>query len=348
MLAITENTQIIAVMGKVFSPEEIEQGHIPEEGAHEAAGRAILNRLFIGDEAFVWNTLSAKLAGGMVYGSTALGKANKRSDVDVLVVYRGDRSDILDDVRGVFTEAEDRFHVPIEAHMLEFNSSGRPSEHTLDPLLLNHLFEIQEQDDPRWSYNWPLSYLSIFLPEEDPSEAQLRHLAQRYSTAKMRQFAHALTDYRGEVNYKTLQRALELPTALGRKVIAATIDPEMGQAPHPLPPADSNDIMLTKLANLPQPKQGDEAARTMRQLAMFNREYSSLLELTIDGNVTTGVYSDWLERNYLYICQQAHDLAYHWKEIIAEDYDRPVYTATNLIEPSPDDPGDVPYYEFYP
>ncbi len=333
-------------MGKVFSPEEIDEGRFPEPGAHEEAGRFVLKNLFDSDELWVpigdgrrsLNfDVSHKYHGlesGMIYGSTALGTANIRSDVDALVVYRGESSIVLSTIREVFEEAEKTYHVPVEGHILEFYSRARPLGHSIDSLFLNHLLAIQEQDEPRWSYNWPVSYLLNHISDEPPSQQSIRNLAEGYTSGKMRQFARAITGFRGEINYNTMQRALELPSAIGRKVIAATIDPDDAQRPHTMPAEDSMPLMMQKLYEIDYFQLGPDTAKNLRMLSTMNQEYNNLLDSAVNETIGLDYYTEWLQRHYLTFCRMAHDLAFGWKQIIGDNRDRPMHTVVQVHQPS--------------
>jgi predicted nucleotidyltransferase len=331
-------------MGKVFSPEQIKSGDIPEDGAHEKAGRYVLESLF--DPPGLWVPINetrrqlnydvmqrvSGINAGMVYGSTALGSANVRSDLDVLVTYYTNHPQVLTTMREVFEETQKRFKVPVEHHIVPVVSLLSPLEHTIDPLFAKHLFEIQAQDEPRWSYNWPVDGLRW---GDAVDEQQVRALAIRYCSAKRRQLVNGTVDYRGNPNYAVMQRALELPAAIGRKVLAATdgqdkVDQQLLQ--------DKSEMMGTLLDryNSSRISYMGEPDKSLADLSELDFEYDDLLASTIGGETALKDYSEWTDVNYLRALELGAHVATSWVEILQNNLDKPQAELAELQLPDSD------------
>jgi predicted nucleotidyltransferase len=306
-------------MGKIFTPEQVANNQIPEPGAHEAAGRFILDEFFIQDRVEEWHEFQ-HIDAAMVYGSTALGTAGLRSDVDVLAVYHPSREASAPHfINRVIREAEDKFNVPVELSFRAGSFDTSPT--TIDALFIQHLQQIQDQDEPRWSHNWPVEGLYwqhplIFTPEE------VRGIAVKYIGAKANQFAKSIIEYRGSVDMRSFQRALELPKSIGRKVMAATSAAEgetqamtsTGVMQHRL------EVLHRNSRYLSLDKHGNPSHQY--SLIQLDREYDQLLSSTIEESTSLGEYSKWIEANYPMACELAFSVSRMWQHIVANRIDQ--------------------------
>lgn len=306
-------------MGKVFSPLEIQAGIIPEPGAHEAAAHYIVDALLENTtDFFNGNGVQA----GMIYGSTAMGSANIRSDVDVLVTYREQLADkALPAIRWVFRHAERRFNVPVEANILPVGATFSPLEHAIDPLFAEHLIDIQNQDEPRWSYGWPVDGLGI-----DPrilTEDTIRKLAIRYCSAKSRRLTRGLVEYDGGPDYKHLQRALELPAAIGRKVLAVVYgSAHVSQAV--LQDKYNATGQVARLFDTITEKGWDIADSKQRflELANLDSTYNDILGDALDGKLTHSAYGKYLSSSYEATLLLGIRVAQSWVHILDDKLDQ--------------------------
>ena len=283
-------------MGKVFSPAEIHAGNVPEPGAHNAAALFIVDALFKPTLDLFNNN---GVDGGMIYGSTAMGSANMRSDVDVLATYDQNRADrALPMIRRVLHRARVDYKVPVESNILAVGAVYSPLEHAIDPLFAKHLLEIQEQDDPRWSYNWPVSGLA--LAPSAVTKENVRMVAIRYCSAKARRLARGLIEQSDEPDYKTMQRALELPAAIGRKVLAVAngigfVDQSVLQDKDnaTLGTAQFLDrIIGTGWSNFKQ------VLPNFLELSAIDTAYSTILTEVVVGKASEREYEDFLNQNH--------------------------------------------------
>lgn len=315
-------------MGVIFSPEAIENGHIPEQGAHQQAARLILDRLFpdgsytMEDEVPGITASETGVELVMAYGSTVDGLAGLRSDVDMLFIYPYAKAGIaLPAIGEAVNQARRRYQVPIEKHILASEALYDPLLHSIDPLFADHLLEV-ERDRPEWvrTHNSIVSLLSDVILDQNDDEA-LRTLAVRYTSGKLRELGDALSSYDGEPDLTVMRRSLELPSAIGRKILPATRKPGEATIPHISQKAQMVTETLARLERW-APQWHDTAAAQMRRLADLDQAYNQLLRSTLDGTASLPEYKAWLEENYLEACKQAYAVAYAWIDIIRSQADR--------------------------
>jgi predicted nucleotidyltransferase len=303
-------------MGRVYTPEEVADGAIPKRGAHELAGREILRDI----EAY------GETHGALIYGSTADGRATMRSDLDVFVSFPSLDSDkTLVELQGIFAAIEAKYKVFVEPHALDSDSLSNPLRHSIDPLFAE---ELQRSalafHHQRWVTGWPIRDLRTF----EATPRRIRSVAMQYSSSKAKQFGRAILSYRGQLDTTTLQRALELPAAVGRKVIPATA--VIGE--YELDTTDKRDMTretqrrLKILSGVAMGTFRDEfnggwlgsadPVGTFEALARLNHEYSTVLFEAYHGGISVDTYREWLDKNYLRAIQLARTTAFDWSEIM--------------------------------
>lgn len=306
-------------MGKVYSPEQISSGNIPEAGAHEAAGQYALKELFpltVPAETSplprLFDPDGPGVQSAMVYGSTAYGTAGIRSDLDILVFYDESQAHrALKHISSVFKQTEERFKVSVEANKLPVGAIYDDLEHGLDPLFAEHLLEIHDTFNGQWCRNNPTGGIER-IAERAGNPAGVTALAHRYVSGRRNYFAS--TDLEGGVDYAVFQRALELPSAVGRKVVAAT----MGDEDEPLDlsnrPAMNDRALEALMAHMP--KYDEEMVRNHESLYETDQKYSDLLANVIDGKNSIKDYTSWIEEKYLESIGMAYDLSQAWVDIL--------------------------------
>lgn len=201
-------------MGVVFSPEAIQLGHVPVNGAHESAAREAMQFLLGDAEKFEGLAHSF-----LIYGSVASGSSTIRSDLDLLVApYHLDSSNprVPEGPGATLRRTlHEKYYVHLETHVVPVGTFW-PEDHTIDPLLVDHLLEAQQ--NALYSHNWPINKYR----DHDSSQLDTKQIAgliHRYASRKLSYFADAEFHCTGEPDYKVFQRALELPRAIGRKLL---------------------------------------------------------------------------------------------------------------------------------
>lgn len=311
-------------MGEVYSPERVARHEVPEAGGQdqlEAAG-FIMNRI----RAF---PLTSAHAGLIIPGSIATGQANRRSDVDYVLV---DRSQGLpanrrliqaEFIRDTFAHAERTFNVRLEGQRYTDPELAAMNTAIYDALWLAHALEVQD-NHPDYAHGKPLEalrYLAIDLGGlQDPQRiSMVGAISLRYMAGKAAVFSEA-----GEFNPSSrrdllrFQRALEAPKALARKML-------------PISEIEGHEVIepdVTSRQNMKQQMEKileriDDSGRLNHYhdiLVELDQEYDHILEETLlTGDIEA--YGSWLRGNYLPACALAHQLA----EACRDHIDRMTY-----------------------
>jgi hypothetical protein len=312
-------------MGKVYTPEAVQAGNVPEEGVHQAAARLLLDRLIPyelrTDDFVAESPTPTGLNSAMVYGSTVTGLYNRRSDLDTLINFSPLRMPLARQaIRATFAEVRSVYKVSIEAQVLADGDLANPRRHGFDPLFINHVLEVNELKNPEWSYNDAAGLLRG--QQIDPNNRrQVRGLAMGYASSRYRTFAKAWANYDGTPDYDVLQRMFEYPAAIGRKIIPA-IREEGDVIPHISQKDTMEQIVATKLEEL-APEHLSRAATMQTRLAALNKEYTEVLEATMTGKKSVHAYKQWLIKAApeAYECAMVASAA--WSDIITTNRDLP-------------------------
>ncbi len=290
-------------MGKVFTAEEIGAGHIPEPGAHLKAAQFIVQQLFYDQLAFNPGGnlfFESGISSGMVYGSTVHGTANIRSDLDILIIHHPDWTETLDVVHDVFQQVENQYHVPIEANIISAEDA-LSNNNTIDPVFLSYLKEAEA--NPEFSWGWPVTdFLGLQVPKYN--QMDLARVVRRYIGAKSSSFGKALASDT-ELDAHKIQRALELPKNLGRKVLS------MFDSSFSAVTASTEDIMtgldsfITDRKFTFDSESKKQAILRLRYLLQEDEKYSELLKQTINGEKSLDEYQQWIDLNKRLLIKQA-------------------------------------------
>jgi hypothetical protein len=279
-------------MGVVFSPEQLRLGQIPLTDAHIRLARAGLKLV----------APEGPITAGVVYGSVASGTEVTRSDVDLFLRYDPDRTIEAHNLVAVAIENVQRQGgwAPLEHHM-ESNRShelGLRSDY-LYFANLQHTVETKKE----WVAGDPLH--GLHLPPITPElvVADVRS----FLTAKLLKMSGA---YTSSLDYKSYQRALELPGAIGRKICGLRMA-VIGTDYDPTNKASMTEVVRDYFAGVQRDSKGYVAA-----LSLIERDsrYTSLLNSALEQSTTPGDYSLWLQKTYqatiadaLYLITAAQD-----------------------------------------
>ncbi len=302
-------------MGVVYSPQKVELGHIPEEGAHEQAGTYMLDRLFSdGANAYQDNT---GVYAGLVFGSAALRTAGVRSDLDVLVRYDSyDSAETLTHIGEAIVDTEKKYKVSVGVTTLHREAFDNSDENMVDPGLATHLYRVKASR-PDLLRADPLGDGLIEQGLDRPLWASALH----YNAGKLRIFSRSVAEsmeYDEAQALNNLQRAFELPAALSRKMLPVLWGVE-GQGALP-EDEDKNRVLMSTLDHMAelqndQAKSDDTRARTL-ELVDLNIEYSEILSAAMNGELSINEYREWIFNAYRPSCFLAHDVAYRWINVL--------------------------------
>lgn len=245
-------------MGKVYSPEEISRGRYPDNGAHYILARELLTLR----SRFL--TSGVPIVGAMVHGSTVRLEANIRSDVDFLAVLPdGESTYEFFDYTNSLKNAAWTNRLTVEPIVMT-ESQAKSGEHSIDTLFLDYLVSTERGGNPFVEKPESLEYLTDLITpcELDPLES-----LRQYIIHKKEKFTKSSAD--GPVNYRDLQRALELPRAFGRRFLQA-----LGVTVQQLPESLTDHLTI---------------------LTSLDAGYTQLLDGTLVGKNSLKYYSDELE-----------------------------------------------------
>lgn len=195
-------------MGRVFSPEELGAGHYPQPGAHALAAEQIIEQLqAIGDS----------VTGALIYGSEAMGYATRRSDLDILVRYNDTDSSAHETQQAIedaIARVQAQTNVYIEPNIIgEAEVAAGTHQFAKDLPFIDHLVTMSHESPYRFG-DATRGFTGL---SDYPAEDQLllaREITERYLEIKVLKFEELAK----RVSLKGLQRALELPSAISRKL----------------------------------------------------------------------------------------------------------------------------------
>lgn len=273
-------------MGKVFNAESVAREAVPWPGDQERVAREFMDTA----------TNIQGLDAAIIFGSTALGNANRRSDIDVAVAYN-DKGDLP----AFFTELRDTVQSFPQGELIEpfvvGNQSLTDAKTALqgDVFMAEHLrLAARESDLPGINAD-AFATMPDMLTELPPAQAAslAEQVATTYITNKVRKFFNA-SRQNDTSNYRRLQRAFELPTALTRKLVRLqTIRSQYHNQAFQAQFYD-RDNLAHESQQLSE-SLGNEWTQCSTWLIEKDQEYSQLLENTLEGSVSISAYQKWLE-----------------------------------------------------
>lgn len=307
-------------MGRVYSPAELREGLIPQPNAQQEAARHIIERL---TELEAIDPVLAREIACVVYGSTVTNKSDVRSDVDICASVYAHTRDTEQPSRaqqvfeGIVREAELRYGVYVEERVVaeeEFFKAGTYDDdglsYPLDPLYVRHLITVADEK-PDWVYgSMPLEgYRQPVFDPHGEDRAAVAWSALQFAQLKQAHIADAVKRAGfgdDEATYKDMQRAFELPKALGRKAVVVC-GSEVGLA------VTDKQAMHAWLNELASQQYDDGRLRSgQRALQALDGRYTELLQETLAGGVTLTQYERWLRENQLPALQLAKEIATQW------------------------------------
>lgn len=187
-------------MGKVYEFETIQGGRVPTVDDFSAVKQLVLTGL----AAFV---NSDEVYGAKVFGSVAKGSPNERSDFDLVVITEEDGS--LTALKELFMGVSSASRVEIEPIVISRVFAKR-GFHTIEDLFLDHIRSIP--NDGNMVGQNPINVLI-------PAGLDARIAYKQYLASKLRRLKEGLFTYSELDRNRVLQRALEAPVNVGRRLL---------------------------------------------------------------------------------------------------------------------------------
>ena len=313
-------------MGKVFSPEEVDSGAVPEIGAHYLAADHILEMVWGGQRMLPGiPTLESPdfpqrpehgIESLLVYGSTALGTANRRSDLDVAIVYDTFARQPLTFCKGIFEQVSREYRIPIETSAHPIGALGNGLRHTIDFSFASHLHKMDAESS--WRFGKPV-WPNWERQSSDTTIDRLLPATVAYVANKRKSFAGAVLEDNRKPDYKRLQRAFEIPAAIGRKIVMLYYSSGQEEV-DPTNKGQAAGFVLAKMTEIADNSRRIEPDTIGKFSALCDKNdyYTQLLEQTVAGQTSLSEYKEWLQENYLAAYDSAHDTCLFWEQVLAE------------------------------
>lgn len=259
-------------MGKVFSYEQVRRGKVPSLDDFMPATEAFLKLVQTGTKEEVFD-------GGFVFGSVARGMPNIRSDFDSLIALNGPSPEGYVAVRSlahqVAAVTDGRIEVDPKVYPKEALEDGAHEIHQAFGLHLLGEHRLVAGNDPA-------NYLYIHWQHPyDIVDSYVHQKARKLSDA------YVSTDPL-EVSGNSLQRTLELPNSVGRKLVEVLTN--MGEINEVIDGSDKEGTYRLVKDVFYSRDLGEQFDR----LTVLNSNYTILLEAAVKGEVTRTLYDDAL------------------------------------------------------
>jgi predicted nucleotidyltransferase len=269
-------------MGRVYTPAELSEEWLSQPEHFKPAAEELLQTIndIVSDP-----DDSTSTTGALVFGSTTQGTAGRRSDLDILVTYDNlavDASWTGRQLQEIFARIRKDWNVPIES--IKYRRSDlQLQRHTLDPFFMQHLKSVSGE----WVAGTnPMNWVQ-------DRRIPLREVFMNYALSKQTKFSKVYTDTPyNEVDYKALQRAFELPSALGRKSLGLLVACEQVEDHgfHSAPKAEVVRSIGTLCVD------ETDILVPMQELIELDREYDELLDAMEYGSFDPLEYENYLRQ----------------------------------------------------
>ncbi|HEU4967055.1 MAG TPA: nucleotidyltransferase domain-containing protein [Candidatus Saccharimonadales bacterium] len=283
-------------MARILTPEEISQGHIPDSSAPYHAARYIVEHAIIEGESY-------GVASGMVFGSVAMGTADRLSDVDVLFTYGSTQArTALPLIGRVIRKASVQYDVPIE-ELAYAEGTLTPRHRGIDPFLAGHWAEIERRYPEQWCFRSPLKDWVYDVSASGEQADGVRTIILRYLTTKMDIYGYGMMK-QDRPDYRKMQKALELPRSLGRKMLALINADDDFHMRASFEKDWTQSETRRWLASLGAPAR--PALVQFDHLIHSRAYYDECLTDVLEGAISVEQYGGWLRDNYFSCCSAAY------------------------------------------
>jgi predicted nucleotidyltransferase len=285
-------------MGKIFTPEEIREERYPQDGAHKEAAEELRRSCAALQPEY------PAISSACVYGSVALGLANRRSDIDgvCLLDSNEDGVAVRREIAGLERRAEALYATPVDMSVWRADEWRKGLGVSAgDYLFLEHICPTAASTPYRLGEPAEVLYGAMRFSNA-AGQLELAHRsAAAYLANKAQFFTYRMShDKNPDDRAVTLQRAYELPSALGRKLLRLDFLAEWrreNDTPHILgssPEQYGRPLLATGFTAL---LDGD-TKHLAHALTRNDSEYDEVLEDAIDGRKGLAGYGQYLADCY--------------------------------------------------
>ncbi|MCA9349065.1 hypothetical protein KC878_02885 [Candidatus Saccharibacteria bacterium] len=198
-------------MGVIYTPERFRSGQVPFGEDLSKAVRELQKLKPVAEDNGVEMVL--------VHGSVPEHRHTRRSDVDALIVYDDTaESRVLDKIRQGIAQISLETHAQVEATVIPGSwTQAMVDTYFADPLFVIYLQNVLSSVGPKVLKGRPDPRI-MNIP--NPGEQVCKQSLVSYFLEKFSKFDAALSARytQGQLNYKVLQRAFELPRSTKRKL----------------------------------------------------------------------------------------------------------------------------------
>jgi hypothetical protein len=264
-------------MSRVFSYEEIRDGRVP--------GSNVFDIALANFEEFSQNAVdNGIIDGSFVYGSVALGVANRRSDFDNFISLTDGCVHSYNTVKNFFASVVELNPSIPTTPMVYAKQALRQGRHEIDRFFGQHL----ACDHRVVIGNDPATYIKY--SDQPAGDILTNYLAQKKRRLTNTYVSPEPLDLRDGCG---LQRMLELPAAVGRKVVQALV--EVGDTDEPLGNSADKLAVIQKARKvmgqeLVVPRFKELIISMFDELVRSNADYDELLDAALNDDVSKTEY----------------------------------------------------------
>ena len=269
-------------MGKIYDYSDIANHNIPCPKDFALTKQLILEGLSAQVE-------KGEVLGAKVFGSVALGKPSVRSDFDLVVILEDEKANagLIDCVERV----HEKTHVEIEPVAIS-KSFAEQGLHNIDRLYYGHIISVPSDGN---EVGQPI--VSILKPLSTP----IVEVHKQYLTQKVRRFRSGLFTHSESQKNQTLQRALEAPANIGRRMLQTLS--WMGLITTQVDVDDSKSIVYSEYRRIFG--NSDTFQRGFDFLVLKDAEYVNVLRDAMQGKTTQQEYEAYIKDTYQECIPQA-------------------------------------------
>ena len=262
--------KIVFTMGRVFTYEAITAGHVPQVDDFQGASELFREELRLG-------YANGTIDGGFIFGSVSRGTPTIRSDFDAFIALKDANERAYRAAHAIGQSIRQEYGEKILFEPIAYPKQTLASgNHELNQMFGSHLvggYRVIVGNDPAEYITFP--------------QQPVRNIVSEYVFQKARKLTNSyMKSELQAINDNGLQRMLELPNSIGRKVLQGlhTVGyPEYnGDASDKLTVFEQSELLFAH----------NGLSEGFYELVSANDDYTDLLQATVDGMVSQKAYDN--------------------------------------------------------